>query len=125
MRLWRHCEGTPGLVWRGPRPVTLLGKAPCGRWPELLGRAAVVRPAGSRPGERGVGRQATGSSPAGLNPFAHWGKGMRRLAKWGRSEGKMPRAKEGRARWRPVLIVGGEDLARLRNGRGGRQGGLL
>lgn len=68
----------------------------------------------------------TGSSPAGLDPFVHWGKGMRRrLARWGRSEGRTPTAKEGRARWRPVLTVGGEGLAHLRNGRGGRQGGLL
>lgn len=126
MRPWRRCEGTAGSVWRGPWLGTLPGRAPYGRWPEPWVREAAVHPAGIRPGERGGGRWVTGSFPAGLNPFAHWRKGMRRrLVRWGRSDGRMPTAKEGRARWRPVLTVGEEGLARLHNGRGGIQGGLL
>lgn len=45
--------------------------------------------------------------------------------RWGRSEGRKPTAKEEREERRLGATVGGEGLAHLRNGKGGRPGGLL
>lgn len=45
--------------------------------------------------------------------------------RWWKSDGRTPRAKEGKPRRRLGSTAGGEGLARLHSGRDGRPGGLL
>lgn len=126
MRPWWHSEGKAVSVWRGPERGMLPGRASCERWPELSAQGEVAPPAGNQPRRRGGSRCATGSFRAGPVLF-----GLRRKevngsrATRGRSEGKMPTAKEGKARQRLGVIVRGEDLAHLHSVIGERPGGLL
>lgn len=67
-----------------------------------------------------------GSSQAGQGLFAQRRKELRTLARWRRSEGRTPTAREGSVRRRPgVTVRRGEGRAHLHSGRGGRPGGLL